>query len=163
MVEWLASNKMTPFMSEVSNLVTYAIPDLNKVPNEHVPQRLENTQDLCSGYRSKNLILVLQDVSFYLFSGIHRLPGLPEGLILSALLYLKKSGYKEIPYTIAPSFFALAPSINKGLKPTRQPGLGLGCWVDRHLACKGEPMVSEERTGTCQDAGGFIIITFVFL
>lgn len=41
MVEWLASNKMTSFMSEVSNLVTHAIPDLQKVPNERAPQRLE--------------------------------------------------------------------------------------------------------------------------
>lgn len=43
MVEWLASNKMTPFMSEVTNLVTYAIPDLQKVPNDHTSQRLEKT------------------------------------------------------------------------------------------------------------------------
>lgn len=43
MVEWLASNKMTPFMSEVTNLVTYAIPDLQKVPNDPTSQRLEKT------------------------------------------------------------------------------------------------------------------------
>lgn len=65
MVEWLASNKMTLFMSEVSNLVTYAIPDLQKVPNEHVPQRPEKTQGLYSKYKSKNLTLVLQDASLY--------------------------------------------------------------------------------------------------
>lgn len=40
MVEWPASNKMTPFMSKVTKLVTYAIPDLQKVPNDHAPQRL---------------------------------------------------------------------------------------------------------------------------
>jgi len=66
MVEWLASNKMTPFMSEVSNLVTHAIPDLHKVPNEHAPQRLEKPQGLCSRYKSKNLTLLLQDGSLYI-------------------------------------------------------------------------------------------------
>lgn len=34
MVEWLASNKVTPLMSEVTNLVTYAIPDLQRVPKD---------------------------------------------------------------------------------------------------------------------------------
>lgn len=28
-------------MSEVINLATYAVPDLEKVPNDHAPQRLE--------------------------------------------------------------------------------------------------------------------------
>lgn len=47
MVEWPASNKMTPFMSEVTNLVTYAIPDLHKVPNDHASQRLEKYPEVC--------------------------------------------------------------------------------------------------------------------
>lgn len=82
------------------------------------------------------------------------MPGLLEGLTLSCLVYLKRPGYEEIFYIAAPSF-AVAPSISKGLKATRQAGL-TGIWHANR-----EGMLPEGRTRTCQDAGGFIIISFV--
>lgn len=38
MVEWLAFNKMAFFMLEDGNLATHAFADVQKAPNEHVPQ-----------------------------------------------------------------------------------------------------------------------------
>lgn len=51
--------------------------------------------------------------------------------------------------------FALAPSNSQDLTATRQAGL-TGIWHTN-----GEAALPEGRARTCQDAGGFIIISFV--
>lgn len=82
------------------------------------------------------------------------MPGLPEGLILTTLLYLKRPGCEEIPYTIAPSFLFQLKVLAKGWRP---PGSLVQVWAAGLTGiwhARGEATVLEGGTGTCQDAGG---------